>query len=42
MAKTTLNPEGLPVPPGSYSLINIAQPGRMVFIGGGTYTLRAR
>jgi len=36
MAKTTLNPDGLPVPRGSYSLINIAQPGRMVFIAGQT------
>jgi enamine deaminase RidA (YjgF/YER057c/UK114 family) len=36
MAKTTLNPEGLPVPRGSYSLVNIAQPGRMVFIAGQT------
>ena len=36
MAKTTLNPEGLPVPRGSYSLVNIAEPGRMVFIAGQT------
>jgi 2-iminobutanoate/2-iminopropanoate deaminase len=36
MAKTTLNPEGLPVPRGSYSLVNIAQPGQMVFIAGQT------
>ena len=36
MAKTALNPEGLPVPRGSYSLVNIAQPGRMVFIAGQT------
>lgn len=36
MAKTTLNPEGLPVPRGSYNLVNIAQPGRMVFIAGQT------
>ena len=36
MAKTTLNPDGLPVPRGSYSLVNIAQPGRMVFIVGQT------
>jgi enamine deaminase RidA (YjgF/YER057c/UK114 family) len=36
MSKTTLNPEGLPVPRGSYSLVNIAQPGRMVFIAGQT------
>jgi enamine deaminase RidA (YjgF/YER057c/UK114 family) len=36
MAKTTLNPDGLPVPRGSYSLVNIAQPGRMVLIAGQT------
>lgn len=36
MAKTTLNPDGLPVPRGSYSLVNIAHPGRMVFIAGQT------
>ncbi|HWP59996.1 MAG TPA: RidA family protein [Candidatus Acidoferrales bacterium] len=36
MAKEALNPEGLPVPRGSYSLVNIAQPGRMVFIAGQT------
>ena len=36
MAKTTLNPDGLPVPRGSYSLVNIVQPGRMVFIAGQT------
>jgi enamine deaminase RidA (YjgF/YER057c/UK114 family) len=36
MAKTTMNPDGLPVPRGSYSLVNIAQPGRMVFIAGQT------
>jgi enamine deaminase RidA (YjgF/YER057c/UK114 family) len=36
MAKTTLNPDGLPVPRGSYNLVNIAQPGRMVFIAGQT------
>jgi enamine deaminase RidA (YjgF/YER057c/UK114 family) len=36
MGKITMNPEGLPVPRGSYSLINIAQPGRMVFIAGQT------
>jgi 2-iminobutanoate/2-iminopropanoate deaminase len=36
MAKMTLNPDGLPVPRGSYSLVNIAQPGRMVFIAGQT------
>jgi enamine deaminase RidA (YjgF/YER057c/UK114 family) len=36
MAKTAFNPDGLPVPRGSYSLVNIAQPGRMVFIAGQT------
>ncbi len=36
MAKTTMNPEGLPVPRGSYSLVNVAQPGRLVFIAGQT------
>ncbi|MGH7855403.1 MAG: RidA family protein [Candidatus Binatia bacterium] len=36
MAKTTMNPDGLPPPRGSYSLVNIAQPGRMVFIAGQT------
>jgi len=36
MAKTTLNPDGLPAPRGSYNLVNIAQPGRMVFIAGQT------
>jgi enamine deaminase RidA (YjgF/YER057c/UK114 family) len=36
MGKTTLNPEGLPVPRGSYSLVTIAQPGRMVFLAGQT------
>jgi enamine deaminase RidA (YjgF/YER057c/UK114 family) len=36
MAKTTMNPEGLPTPRGSYSLVNIAQPGRMVFVAGQT------
>src|SRR5438128_2725792 len=36
MAKTAMNPEGLPVPRGSYSLVAIAQPGRMVFIAGQT------
>src|SRR5207249_3733737 len=36
MAKTTMNPAGLPVPRGSYSLVAIAQPGRMVFIAGQT------
>jgi 2-iminobutanoate/2-iminopropanoate deaminase len=38
MAKSTLNPDGLPVPRGSYSLVNIAEPGRMVFIAGQTAT----
>src|SRR4030095_10616083 len=36
MAKTTMNPDGLPTPRGSYSLVNISQPGRMVFIAGQT------
>jgi 2-iminobutanoate/2-iminopropanoate deaminase len=36
MAKITLNPEGLPVPRGSYSLVTISEPGRMVFIAGQT------
>lgn len=36
MPKTTLNPNGMAVPRGSYSLVNIAQPGRMVFIAGQT------
>jgi enamine deaminase RidA (YjgF/YER057c/UK114 family) len=36
MAKTTMNPGGLPTPRGSYSLVNIAQPGRMVFVAGQT------
>lgn len=36
MAKTTLNPEGLPTPRGSYSLVAIAHPGKMVFIAGQT------
>jgi enamine deaminase RidA (YjgF/YER057c/UK114 family) len=36
MGKTTLNPEGLPVPRGSYSLVAVAQPGRMVFVAGQT------
>jgi len=31
-----MNPEGLPVPRGSYSLVAVAQPGRMVFIAGQT------
>jgi enamine deaminase RidA (YjgF/YER057c/UK114 family) len=36
MPKTTMNPDGLPTPRGSYSLVAIAQPGRMVFIAGQT------
>lgn len=36
MPKTTLNPNGMAVPRGSYSFVNIAQPGRMVFIAGQT------
>jgi 2-iminobutanoate/2-iminopropanoate deaminase len=36
MTKTVFNSDGLPVPRGSYSLVNIAQPGRMVFIAGQT------
>jgi 2-iminobutanoate/2-iminopropanoate deaminase len=36
VGKTTMNPEGLPVPRGSYSLVAVAQPGRMVFIAGQT------
>ena len=36
MAKITMNPEGLRPPRGSYCLVNIAQPGRMVFIAGQT------
>jgi 2-iminobutanoate/2-iminopropanoate deaminase len=36
MAKAAFNPDGLPTPRGSYSLVNIAQPGRMVFIAGQT------
>jgi enamine deaminase RidA (YjgF/YER057c/UK114 family) len=36
MGKNTMNPKGLPVPRGSYSLVAIAQPGRMVFIAGQT------
>jgi enamine deaminase RidA (YjgF/YER057c/UK114 family) len=38
MAKTAFNPDGLPTPRGSYSLVNVAQPGRMVFIAGQTAT----
>jgi 2-iminobutanoate/2-iminopropanoate deaminase len=36
MGKTIMNPEGLPVPRGSYSLVAVAQPGRLVFIAGQT------
>ena len=36
MPKTALNPEGFPVPRGSYSVVTISQPGRMVFIAGQT------
>jgi enamine deaminase RidA (YjgF/YER057c/UK114 family) len=36
MAKTTMNPPGLPTPRGSYSLVSFAQPGRLVFIAGQT------
>src|SRR5512145_1148747 len=36
MAKIATNPDGLPKPRGSYSLVNIAQPGRLVFIAGQT------
>jgi 2-iminobutanoate/2-iminopropanoate deaminase len=36
MGRTTMNPDGLPTPRGSYSLVNVAQPGRMVFIAGQT------
>ena len=38
MGKMTMNPEGLPVPRGSYSLVNVAQPGRLVFVAGQTAT----
>ena len=38
MGKKTLNPEGLPVPRGSYSQVVISDPGRMVFIAGQTAT----
>jgi enamine deaminase RidA (YjgF/YER057c/UK114 family) len=31
-----MNPQGLSTPRGSYSLVNIAQPGRMVFVAGQT------
>jgi enamine deaminase RidA (YjgF/YER057c/UK114 family) len=36
MSKSAFNPDGLPTPRGSYSLVNVAQPGRMVFIAGQT------
>jgi enamine deaminase RidA (YjgF/YER057c/UK114 family) len=36
MPKTTLTPEGFAVPRGSYSVVTISQPGRMVFIAGQT------
>ena len=36
MAKAAFNPDGLPVARGSYSLVNAAQPGRIVFIAGQT------
>lgn len=36
MAKKTLNPEGMPIPRGSYSQVAIAKPGRLVFIAGNT------
>ncbi|MBI2090913.1 MAG: RidA family protein [Deltaproteobacteria bacterium] len=36
MAKKTLNPQGMPVPRGSYSQVAIASPGRLVFIAGNT------
>jgi enamine deaminase RidA (YjgF/YER057c/UK114 family) len=36
MPKNAFNPDGLPTPRGSYSLVNVAQPGRMVFIAGQT------
>ena len=36
MAKKTLNPEGMPVPRGSYSQVVISKPGRVVFIAGNT------
>ncbi len=38
MGKTTMNPEGLPVPRGSYSQVAISEPGRMIFIAGQTAT----
>jgi enamine deaminase RidA (YjgF/YER057c/UK114 family) len=36
MPKKTLNPEGMPVPRGSYSQVVITKPGRFVFIAGNT------
>ena len=36
MAKKTLNPQGMPVPRGSYSQVVITKPGRLVFIAGNT------
>jgi enamine deaminase RidA (YjgF/YER057c/UK114 family) len=36
MPRNAFNPDGLPTPRGSYSLVNVAQPGRMVFIAGQT------
>jgi enamine deaminase RidA (YjgF/YER057c/UK114 family) len=36
MGKKTLNPEGMPIPRGSYSQVAIAEPGRLVFIAGKT------
>jgi 2-iminobutanoate/2-iminopropanoate deaminase len=36
MGKVAMNPDGLPVPRGSYSLVNMAQPGRLVFVAGQT------
>ncbi|OGP26204.1 MAG: hypothetical protein A2038_10705 [Deltaproteobacteria bacterium GWA2_57_13] len=36
MGKKTLNPEGMPIPRGSYCQVAIAKPGRMVFIAGNT------
>ncbi|MGH7772322.1 MAG: RidA family protein [Candidatus Binatia bacterium] len=36
MGKRTLNPQGLPIPRGSYHQVAISEPGRMVFIAGQT------
>jgi 2-iminobutanoate/2-iminopropanoate deaminase len=36
VAKKTLNPEGMPIPRGSYSQVVISKPGRAVFIAGNT------